>query len=328
MRLAIVIVNYRTADLVYNCLLSLFGQIQTNIDNVIVVDNNSGDDSVDKLSKRINTHGWKNWVSVLPLEYNLGFSAGNNGAIRALFLSKETIPDYIMLLNPDTIVHPGSIQYLVKFLNENPEVGIVGSQLENENHQLESAGRRYPSPLSELDTGAGTGFLSKLLKQWRVVMPIVEYAHQCDWVSGAAMMARRVVFEQIGLMDEGYFLYYEELDFCRRADRVGWQIWLEPRSLVTHIEGQATGKQNNCKRRGKYWYNSRRRYFIKHQGFVGWFLADIFWYIGRLFLLIRKKAKLRGDMSQDPLYFTRDLIVGDLKALFSGEALRIKRERK
>lgn len=325
MRLALIIVNYRTPAFVCDCLQSLSAQVNTDLDRVILVDNDSGDGSVSKLLTEISAQGWDTWVSVLSLNYNGGFSAGNNAALRKLLTANGIQPDYLMLLNPDTIVLPGSIKYLVQFLDEHPKVGIVGSQLVNENHQLESSARNYPSPLSELDAGARTGVLARGLRRWQVAMPVVEYAHPCDWVSGAAMMIRREVLEQIGLMDEEYFLYFEELDFCQRASLAGWQIWLEPRSLIVHLEGQSTGKQIRRKRRGKYWYDSRRRYFVKHQGLVRWLLADLFWSVGRLGLLIRKMMKLGGDTSCDPLYFTQDLLLGDLRALANGAVFRIKR---
>jgi GT2 family glycosyltransferase len=283
---------------------------------VIVVDNNSGDGSVEQLSATIEAQGWERWVTLLPQGSNSGFAAGNNEAIRHL-LSQDVPPDYVMLLNPDTVAHAGAVECLVHFLAEHPNVGIVGAQLENGNHILESSARRYPSVLSEMDNGARFGLLSSLLKKWQVALPVVDYAHRCDWVSGAAMMIRREVFEQVGLMDEGFFLYFEELDFCQRAGIAGWQVWLEPASLITHLEGQATGIQHTRNRRGKYWYDSRRQYFIKHHGVLRLMLADILWGLGRCSLLFRQLLQLGGDTTSDPLFFMRDLLLGDLQFFIS-----------
>ena len=318
MRYAIIIVNYRTASLVCACLHSLCAEIQTNSGSVVVVDNNSEDGSIEYLDATIKAQGWERWVTLLPQGYNGGFAAGNNVAIRHL-LGQEVSTDYVMLLNPDTIVRAGAVERLAHFLFEHPEVGIVGAQLENGCHILESSARRFPSVWSELDSGARLGFLSSLLKNWQVALPVIDRAHRCDWVSGAAMMIRREVFEQIGLMDDGFFLYFEELDFCQRSSNAGWQVWLEPASLVTHFEGQATGIQHPRKRRGKYWYDSRRRYFIKQYGVTRWILADILWGLGRLTLLLRSFFKLGGSTSSDPLFFMRDLLMGDLHALLNGE---------
>ena len=323
MRLAIIIVNFRTADLVVDCLHSL-STVSKNINSrVIVVDNNSEDGSVERLSKTIETQDWKPWATILPQERNLGFAAGNNAAILHL-LTLEAPPEHVLLLNPDTVVHEGAVEQLTRFLDDYPKVGIVGAQLENEDHVPQSSARRYPSMWSEFDNGARFGVLSRLLKNYRVALPVANHAHRCDWVSGAAMMFRREVIEQIGLMDEGFFLYFEELDFCQRASNACWQIWLDPAARVTHLEGGATGIRQARRRRGQYWYDSRRRYFIKHFGIPRWILADLLWGLGRLSLLARTRFNLGGDISGDPLHYFRDLIWGDLCALMKGEARLVK----
>ena len=324
MRIAIIIVNYCTPDFVCNCLTSLMSQVSPEKDCVIVVDNDSKDGSVDLIEKMIRINRFGHWVRLLPLSWNGGFAVGNNAAIRYL-LAHESPPDYIMLLNPDTIVHGGAVEILAHFLDEHPEVGVVGAQLENENRKIEPSARRYPSMWSELDSGTHLGMLSRILNKWQVTLPVSNRAHRCDWVSGATMLIRRQVFEGVGLMDEGFFLYFEELDFCQRASGAGWQTWLEPAARVTHLEGRATGINLARRRRGEYWYNSRRRYFIKHHGILRWILADLFWSLGRLSLLVRTHLNLGGDITGDPLYYTRDLICGDLCALINGDAWRIKK---
>ncbi len=321
-RLAIIIVNFRTADLVCDCLHSLSPEVKAAHDQVIVVDNNSEDGSVERLSAVIEEQEWEQWATVLPQDSNLGFAAGNNIAIR-IFLAQETPPDYVLLLNPDTVVQGGTVKKLIRFLDEHPEAGIVGAQLENEDHVPQSSARRYPSVWSEFESGARLGVLSRLLKNFRVSLPMTNHASRCDWVSGAAMLIRRQVFDDIGLMDEGFFLYFEELDFCHRTHSAGWQIWLEPAARVTHLEGRATGIQQARKRRGQYWYDSRRRYFIKHLGMLRWILADFLWSLGRLSLLLRTWLNLGGDISGDPLYYVRDLVWGDFYAFLKGDAQRV-----
>jgi len=195
----------------------------------------------------------------------------------------------------------------------------VGAQLYNAEGQPDSSSRRFPSVCSELDAGVRLGVVSNLLRKWKVALPFSDQAHPCDWVSGAAMMLRREVFEQVGRMDEGFFLYFEEVDYCHRAKDKGWQVWLEPRSNVIHLEGAATGIRTARKRRGQYWYDSRRRYFIKHLGVIQWLLADFLWAMGRLILLARKALGLGGDTSGDPQCFMQDLLWGDLKAFVSGQ---------
>ena len=318
-RLSVIIVNYRSACLVCECLKSLCTEVQKVGGQVIVVDNNSEDGSVENLSETIKCQGWESWVTLLPQDYNAGFAGGNNAALRYLLKKNNKFTDYAMLLNPDTVVHPGALERLICFMDELLKVGIVGAQLENKHKNPESSARRYPSVWSELDGGARLGILTSLLKNYQVSLPLMDWPHRCDWVSGAAMVIRRQVFEQIGLMDEGFFLYFEELDFCQRASNEGWQIWLVPSARVTHYEGSVTGIKIARSRRGRYWYDSRRRYFIKHHGVTRLLFADLLWGIGRLSLVVRSKLKLGGGISDDPLHFFKDLVLGDILALLEGD---------
>jgi N-acetylglucosaminyl-diphospho-decaprenol L-rhamnosyltransferase len=320
----IIIVNYQTAGLTLDCLNSLFSQRSQYPDfNVIVVDNNSGDNSVRYLEEKIYKNNWIDWVSLLPLSINNGFSSGNNAALEKIIRSKEC-PEYILLLNPDTTVELNAIFNLAIFLEKHNAAGVVGAQLQDVHGRLELTGRRFPSPISELINGARFGFLSKHLQKWQVNQPFQENAFQCSWVSGAAMMVRRKVFEQVGLMDDNYFLYFEEVDFCRRASLSGWQIWMEPKSVITHIEGQSTRIQKKRERRKKYWYDSRRRFFVKHYGVVFWIAADFLWTIGRFSWFLRKILKLTTGKCSEPSYFTIDLLFQDLHAFFTGDVFKIK----
>jgi GT2 family glycosyltransferase len=176
--------------------------------------------------------------------------------------------------------------------------------------------------LGELESGAHLGILSRALIRYMVTPPMQVTVHECDWVSGASLMVRREVFEQIGLLDEGYFLYFEEADFCSRARKAGWQVWFVPESRVVHLEGAATGIQQTARRRPPYWYNSRRRYFIKHFGVTGLILADALWMVGRTSLVLRRLLRLGsgGDGLGDPKWFAFDLLWGDLRFLFSGKS--------
>jgi hypothetical protein len=153
--------------------------------------------------------------------------------------------------------------------------------------------------------------------------------HQCDWVSGASLIVRREVIEQVGLMDEGYFLYFEEVDFCRRAREAGWECWYVPDSRVMHLEGASTGINAVAKRRGGYWYDSRRRYFVKHFGIAGLVAADVLWAIGRSMYSIRRILTLGAARftANDPKWFTFDLLWGDLRAMLNGKAWSIPRSR-
>ncbi len=321
----IVIVNYRTADLVIDCLRSLFVQV-SDVKNirVIVVDNNSGDGSVLRLTAAIEREGWTPWAAVMPLDRNGGFAFGNNASIRVALAAANSV-DYVMLLNPDTVILPGAIKALVDFMDTHPHAGIAGSQLENADGSVECSAHTFPSPLNELDGAARLGVLSHLLRSYVAAAPSRAYAHPCDWVSGASMIIRRQVIEDIGLMDEKYFLYFEEVDFCRRADQAGWQCWYVPESRVVHLEGASTGIRAPVKRRAGYWYDSRRRFFVKHYGITGLIAADLLWAVGRMSFLLRRglSRSARDQENNDPKWFMFDLLWGDMRAILTGQAWTI-----
>jgi GT2 family glycosyltransferase len=142
--------------------------------------------------------------------------------------------------------------------------------------------------------------------------------HRCDWVSGASFMIRRRVLEEIGGLDEGYFLYFEEADYCTRARAAGWSVWFVPGACIVHREGAATGIGDASRRRPQYWFESRRRYFIKHFGVAGLLAADALWAIGRGSLAMRRVLRLgRGGAEAEPRRFARDLLWGDARWLLA-----------
>ncbi len=310
----IIILNYRTADLTIACLRSLVNEIQEIPARVLVPDNASVDGSVEKITAAIASEGWKRWASILPLGRNGGYAFGNNAGIRS-FLESPDPPELIHLLNPDTTVRPGAVKALVEFMAEHPKVGIVGSQLEDGNGARQASGFRFHTLFSELDGGLRLGLLSKLIAHRAVVLPPSPVARPAEWVSGASMMVRRPVFDSIGLLDEGYFLYFEEVDFARRAAQAGWQCWVEPRSRVVHVQAAATevdGPKSKEKRRPTYWFDSRRRYFVKHHGPAYAMAADALWATG--YLTWRARRILQRKPDPDPPKLLRDFILNSVFA--------------
>lgn len=318
-RLCIVIVNYRTAGLAIDCLRSLSLQINDpRRTRVIVADNASGDGSMERLAAALVGNGWSGWAELLALPRNGGFAYGNNAGIAAA-LASTSPPDYVLLLNPDTLVRPGAISALVDFMDTHPRAGIAGSLLENATGGVDCSAHRTPSPLGELDGAARLGPLNRLLQRYAVSPPVRSAAHECDWVSGASMIIRREVIAGVGPMDEGYFLYFEEVDFCCRARASGWSVWYVPQSRVLHLEGASTGIRVAAKRRAAYWYDSRRRFFVKHHGIGGLLLADLLWVAGRLSFLLRCALGMtRQELHADPQRFMLDLLWGDLRAVLGG----------
>jgi GT2 family glycosyltransferase len=294
----IVIVNYRTPGQTIDCLASLARERVADADfEAVVVENASGDASAQKLQGWIDQQAAHSWARVLPVDRNLGFAGGNNAAIEPA-LQSSSPPELFLLLNPDTIVHPGALPALIDFLDQHPRAGIAGSRLENLDGTPQRSAFRFPGILSEFERAMRLGICSRLLSRWLVAPPVTEETKVTDWLAGASVLVRRQVFEQVGPLDSRYFLYYEELDFCLRAARQGWEIWYVPASRVCHLVGQATGiKDDRTTRRRMpaYWFASRRRYFEKNYGWIYARLADLSWLIGNVLWRMRRLLQRKPD---------------------------------
>lgn len=312
-KLLVVIVNYRTPSLTVDCLCSLVDEMRSLPGaRVVVTDNASGDGSVERIGAAIEAEGWGDWASLMPLEQNGGYAFGNNTAIHVALRSKNS-PPYFLLLNPDTIVRPGALKMLIDFMDEHPTVGIAGSRLEDPDCTPQHSAFRFHTVLSELDFGLHLGVVSKLLSQWVVAPPISEEACQTDWVAGASMIVRREVFELVGLLDEKYFMYYEEMDFCLRANKSGWPCWYVPQSQVVHLVGQSSGVTNTKrppKRLPGYWFDSRRRYFLKNHGWLYAAIADAAWIFG--FTLWRWRRVIQQKPDKDPPKLLNDFLLNSV----------------
>ncbi|MGC4031243.1 MAG: glycosyltransferase family 2 protein [Tepidisphaeraceae bacterium] len=220
MKTLVVIVNYRTPQLTIDCLRSLAPEVaKLPGTRVTVTDNLSPDDSVAILSKAIADEDWADWCTFMPLPKNGGFAYGNNEAIRVALQSSDDKPDFVWLLNPDTIVLENALSELVNFLEQTPAAGIAGGRAENRDGSVRRSSFRFHSPLGELEGAVKFGPVTKILKSHVVAPGIPDKNENVGWVSGASMLVRREVFEKIGLLDDGYFMYFEETDFCLRRPR-------------------------------------------------------------------------------------------------------------
>ena len=308
-KILVAIVNYRTPDLTIECLRSLVAELPSLPRmRVTVVDNDSGDDSVSKIQNAIATEGWGDWVNFIASQHNGGFSSGNNLAIRPVLESSDPA-DYFLLLNPDTEIRQGAIKALVDFMVQHPEAGIAGSSYELADGTPWQIVLRFPTILSELNDGLRLGIVTKLLRKWVTAQPAPDETCEVDWLPGSSMLIRREVLETVGLMDEEYFLYYEETDYCLQTKRAGWSCWYVPDSLVMHIGGQSTGVDlvdEVPKRLPKYCFDSRRRYFTKNHGVIYAAIADLAWIAG--FSLWKVRQFVQRKPNQDSPYHLQDFI--------------------
>lgn len=303
----VIIVTYRSADLTIESLRSLEAERGTPgiAIRAIVVDNASGD--FPAVSKAVETFHWASWVTAVLAPRNGGFAYGNNlGFHRAYSLAK---PDYFYLLNPDAQVRPGAIGSLVSFLEAHREIGIAGSAIENADGTDWPIAFRFPTLLSELNDGLQFGLASRLLRRWVVPRTMTQSPEAVDWVCGASMMVRASVIDAIGGLDENYFLYFEETDFCYRARQAGFPTWYVPQSRVMHVRGQSTNLPDlgsSPKRLPGYWFESRRRYYAMTAGLRYAIAADVIALISHSLGLVKRILLGRGDIGVR--HFIRDLI--------------------
>ncbi|MCG3208739.1 MAG: hypothetical protein FOGNACKC_02351 [Anaerolineae bacterium] len=266
--LAIIIVSWNVKTLLANCLRSVQadlagGWIQGQI---WVVDNASSDGSVELLRRNFPA------VNLIASETNLGFAGGNNAALRAIGfdqpgLDPASLPDAVLLLNPDTIVHPGALVALLEFLAHTPQAGIAGAQLVYEDGSFQHGAFGLPGLWQlaiELLPLPGrlveSRFNGRYPRAWYEQGRPFAIGHPL----GAAMTVRREAILQAGLLDEGYHMYVEEVDWSKRIARAGWLAYCVPAAVVTHLGGQSTG-QIKARSFINLW-TSRYRFYTKFYG--------------------------------------------------------------
>lgn len=243
--LTISVVNWNTHDLLANCLETV-EQNKGALDvEIIVVDNASSDGSQEMVQKRF-PH-----VILVENQENLGFARANNQALA------QSQGRYILLLNSDTLLQPGSLLAMVSFMDSHPEVGIVGAELINRDGSIQVSWAEFPGILSEI---LGINFRSRK----RYPSQNGNLAYQVDWVGGACLLIRHSAMEQVGSLDERFFMYSEELDWCYRTRQFGWLICYLPGAKVVHLGGQSSRLAS--RRMKAELYRSKLMFFCKHYG--------------------------------------------------------------
>ncbi len=273
--LAIVVVNWNVKELLRNCLTSVLKDISTsNLAVAIwVVDNASTDGSVDMLG-----HDFPQ-VHVIASEKNLGFAGGNNAALQAIGFGKKSTPSTdlpiaALLLNPDTEVHPGALDTLLNFLRNTPQAGIAGARLVYGDGSFQHGAFGFPGLWQlaiELLPLPGRLVESRLNGRYPRSLYESSRPFRIDHPLGAAMCVRCEAIEQVGLLDENYHMYVEEIDWSKRIVAMGWQAYCVPQAVVTHLGGQSTG-QIKTDMFVMLW-TSRHRFYKKHYGILKVWLA-------------------------------------------------------
>lgn len=299
MKLLVVILNYKVTDLTIDCLRSLQPEVSAHPEfRVAVLENGTGGDAFPRLRRAIDENGWGGWVELGEVQPNRGFTGGNNLVIRQA-LARPEPPEYFVLLNADTLVRPRALAALAEEMDRRPRAGIGGSALFSPEGVVQASPFRFASILSEIDRGLQLGVVSRLLSRRAVVLPTPPAACAAEWVSGASMILRRTMLEEIGLLDEGLYTYFDDIDICLRARRAGWETWYLPGSQVVHLEGASTGVgQKVLKRRPDYWHQARRRFWLKNYGPAYAAAADAAFLVS--FALWRARRAIQGKPDTDP----------------------------
>ncbi len=249
--LSIIVVNWNTRDLLADCLRSVYDTVRDLSFEVFVVDNASSDGSAVMVRERFPM------VRLIENPDNAGFARANNQALA------EACGEYLLLLNPDTVAMPGALHRLVSFLKAMPEYGIVGAQLLNADGSLQESWGRYPGVLTELpllNRFPARGRRGCLLPDAGLALRYLEV----PWVSGAALVLRREVFDALGGLDEAFWLYTEETDYCYRAYRAGHKVASLCDAQIIHLRRRASGQRMVSSM--LWFYQSKVRFVAKHRG--------------------------------------------------------------
>ncbi len=310
MKLAVSILNYRTADLTLDAIQATIDALATLEDpwRIVVVDNDSQDASEEKLrtstrdKQQANTPGWEH-VEVLQSGNNGGFGAGNNFAIRH---AREKYPDleYVYILNSDAFPDKDAITELISFLDANTSYSFAGSYIYGTDGNPHETAFRFPNALGEFEGAIRFGPVTKLLKKYQVPLGIPSSSCDVDWLAGASMLMRVKALEAIGVFDETFFLYFEETDLCLRAKRAGWRTRYVLESKVAHIGSASTGMKK-WERIPTYWLDSRKYYFKKNHGTAYFACATALRLLGGSLYSLR--CLLENKENPEPKRFFRDM---------------------
>jgi hypothetical protein len=269
--LSVVVVSWNVKPQLKNCLNSILGEKLKDFE-VIVVDNASSDGSPQMVERDFPQ------VKLIKNNQNLGFSKANNQAI------KISQGEYILLLNSDTVIQPGAIQKMVNFMDKNKRVGALGCKVKNPDGTLQDSCGRFPSLSAIMATKIhrlSKGLLLKSLASHQVA----DIEKEVDWITGASLMVRREAIEQVGLLDEAIFMYFEDTDWCYRIKKSGWVVKVTPEAEIIHLGG---GSARRVPDTLAYEYRKSQYYLYgKHMNIFSQFLLRMIVTLNSLFSLLR-----------------------------------------
>lgn len=282
MKLSIIIVNYNTRDLLDNCLSSVVANGANSNLEILIVDNASTDGSAQMVRWKYPT------VSIVENSENVGFAKANNQAL------KQAKGEYLLLLNSDTIVLPNALKNMAKFMDANPKVGALGAKLLDQNLVLQPSCRHFPTLFSVLSQFFGLSALfpkSKLFGKYDMGYWDHSQTRKVDCVPGTSLLVRKNTVQEVGLLDENYFMYCEDTDWCYRMNQAGWEVVFLPEAEVIHLGGASAGKTN----RGlfydqtltKEFFHSLFYYFDKFHGSLSVLILRILIFLSLIMRMLK-----------------------------------------
>lgn len=270
------IVSLNTRALLAACLRSVGVSAGVTFETY-VVDNGSSDDSPEMVEREFP------WVRLNRNEANRGFAAANNIAIRG------AVGRYVLLLNPDTVIEPGTLREMVAFMDSHGDVGICGPRIHFPDGRFQSCGYRFPTLLSEIRQSKNIDEVLRWIVGTEPPLRVDAAPFEVDWVDGACFMIRRRVIDRIGPLDEQYFLYAEELDWCFRARKDGWAICTVPHVRIVHHQGQTSAQMSDFSL--AHLVETRLRYYRKNHGLAVALATSLVYIAGCLRQLSRNRRK-------------------------------------
>ena len=252
MKLSIVIICWNDLRVIRDCLRSIYEGTHATDFEVIVSDNGSVDHSIEFIRKHYPE------ARIVENQQNLGFARGNNAGIHA------SRGEYVLILNPDTIIHDGALDKLVEFADRHPEAGAYGCRVLNPDGTYQASARLFPTVWRYWVSALGLSRLSSLFRYEEYPLWSGDTERSIDWQSGCCVMFRGILLKNLSGFDEQFFYHFEEVDLCRRVWDTGHPILFTPEAVITHLGGQSVGRFPVRFEIEKH--RSRYRYFYKHFG--------------------------------------------------------------
>lgn len=283
-QIAISIINYRTVALTIACIESVLADMGEIDGEIVVIDNASGDGSDALIASWIEDNPHQTPIRLIRSETNSGFSGGHNQGFTAVSAN------YYLVLNSDAALRPGFLSKILESAQNNPNAGLIAPRLEDEDGTVQTSCFKFHRPATEFIRGACSGPVTRLLDRWNLPLGPTPDPMHIEWASFACILVRSQMITDIGLMDEGYFLYFEDVELCLRARRAGWDLLYVPEARAIHHRG-GSGPVKTLRKAHKqlpvYYWRSRTRYFTQAYGRIGPWVANFSWHAGRMLAYLR-----------------------------------------